>query len=115
MIDWTKPIQTRDGYPVRILCIDARTDRPVVGLVIFNANIKEDVYTWFTNGSYSVSKHSRDLINVPVKHEGWLNIYPTNGIEGYFYKTKEEADNAASIIMKRIACIKIEFTEGEGL
>jgi hypothetical protein len=32
-IDFTKPVQTRDGRPVRILCTDAPSCYPVVGLI----------------------------------------------------------------------------------
>lgn len=33
MIDLTKPLQTRDGRPVRLLCADAKGPAPLVGLI----------------------------------------------------------------------------------
>ena len=33
MVDFTKPIKTRDGRKVRILCTDANSKYPVVGLI----------------------------------------------------------------------------------
>lgn len=45
----------------------------------------------------------------PVVHEVWTNIYNKHG----GYKTKEEADRGAA--RGRIACVKLTFTEGEGL
>ena len=48
----------------------------------------------------------------PVRHKRWVNIYHTPS--GYApYLTREEADKKAA--PTRIACIKIEFEEGEGL
>lgn len=42
---------------------------------------------------------------------GWLNVYEDGNNTSYL--TKEEADKHARVI--RIACIPIEFVEGEGL
>lgn len=53
----------------------------------------------------------------PEVKEGWINIYPPKGDRmdhirsGYI--SKADADNAAA--PTRIACIKITYTEGEGL
>lgn len=44
----------------------------------------------------------------PQKHKRWVNIYYTN-----LFEKKEHADDGASSF--RIACIEIEFEEGEGL
>ena len=48
----------------------------------------------------------------PVLHKRWVNIY-RNHFAYYPYLTKEEADKRASPL--RIACIEIEFEEGQGL
>lgn len=66
MIDFTKPVQTRDGRKVRILATDARTDYPVVGLVEQPVGIEStESWTlegsWYSNGRLS----SYDLVNVP--------------------------------------------------
>ena len=48
----------------------------------------------------------------PVRHKRWVNIY--HNPSAYCpYLTKEAADKKAA--PTRIACIEIEFEEGEGL
>ena len=44
-----------------------------------------------------------------VRHKKWINIYPID----LRHDTKEDANKAAC--PRRIACIPIEFEEGEGL
>lgn len=53
----------------------------------------------------------------PVLHEGWVNV--VKSLDGKFHQlileqhdTKEDADWCAQ---DRIACVRIKFTEGEGL
>lgn len=67
------------------------------------------VRTWFTIEASDVEVISGcDLI--PVKHTAWVNVYR------YPHRTKEDADYAASICnTDRIACLKVEFEEGEGM
>jgi len=46
----------------------------------------------------------------PQKKKVWLNFYT---IGTYVYSSKEEADRCATA--SRIACVCVEFEEGEGL
>lgn len=65
-LDLTKPVQTRDGRPVRILCMDRKGEYPVVGLV--TENNRECVRSWPTSGRFYVDDiQGLDLINVPPK------------------------------------------------
>ena len=105
--------QTRDGRPVRILCVDANRDCRIVGLVLSEKG-KEELIAWYPNGNYMVSSYSNeyDLINAKTKKEGWVNIYPdescivTQGI----HDSKEKAD-AIRAFLNRTACVKIEWEE----
>ena len=84
-IDWTKPLQTRDGRKVRILCRDSKLEPkcPVLGLIENPRNGLESLETWNENGSiypqsfldsFSYEKTSeRDLINVP--EERWIYVF----------------------------------------
>ena len=70
-LDLTKPVQTRDGRPVRILCVDARrgNDRHVVGL-IDNNGFNDVVCVWGQDGmvySAKIDDAVCGLINVPPK------------------------------------------------
>ena len=54
----------------------------------------------------------------PKKVKGWVNVYSLKCLEGLascenVWPSKEKANKEAS--RNRIACIPIEFTEGEGL
>jgi len=51
----------------------------------------------------------------PEKIVKWVNIYGTidHPVPGNFYDSKEKADREA--MSSRIACIRIEFEDGEGL
>lgn len=69
-LDLKKPLQTRDGKPVRLLCTNANTkgDWPLVGLVTNSMTGLEYVFQWHKDGSlYPDTAFHSDLINVPVK------------------------------------------------
>jgi hypothetical protein len=58
-IEMGKKYRTRDGRDVRILCVDANGDRPVVGLI--NGN----VHIWNPDGQYWVNEEfNSDLIEI---------------------------------------------------
>jgi len=106
-------VQTRDGRPARIICTDRKysvcgIDYPIIALIPFSVSGSEEgFYGYRSNGSYTNHPDALDLINVPQKRAGWINVYPS--FEGF--KSKEEADKYAG--PHRSACIKIEYTEFE--
>ena len=64
-IDWTKPVRTKGGKDVRILCTDGPGFLPVIGLIDTN------VCRWLLDGSFYLSgSHGEtlDLENVPQRH-----------------------------------------------
>lgn len=93
-LDLTRPVQTRDGRAVRILCTDAKSPQSVIGLVA-DPDGKEHNTSWQANGlwGYGDSHSSSDLINVPIKHklEGWVNVYSDNLQPTYFHSCKAMA------------------------
>lgn len=100
-IDFTKPVQTRDGRPVRILCTERKHDSyPVVGLIEICG--KECFYTWDLNGRYCehYNNNNLDLVNVPEKKTVYQftvyskkrkKVFTTNN------ESKEEAEASFSI------------------
>ncbi len=48
----------------------------------------------------------------PEKKIGWINIYG-RGVGSVFHQSKQHADEYQ--LHNRLACIKIEYEEGEGL
>ncbi len=63
MIDWTKPVQTRDGREVQIVRMEGVQPFPVIGYV--KNKYKWDLYTWRIDGTRVAVTDSSDLINVP--------------------------------------------------
>lgn len=70
------------------------------------------------NGMSKSELSNHDLIEPwqePVVHEGWINVHKLY-TEMHFYNDRENADaDKNEGDSERIACIKIKFTEGEGL
>ena len=111
-IDWTKPVRTKDGRAVRVLCTDGPGDYPVVGL----AQYYPYPLTWTMQGGRNLfADVPFDLENAPqrIQREYWVNVYAT--CLGSRHDTKEDADYHAT--GGRLACVKItiDCEEGEGL
>lgn len=67
---------------------------------------------WAKHGTSIGVAHRHLRRPAPKKHSGWMNVYH-HIIYAGLYPTKEEADRQAG--PNRIACVYVEFTEGEGL
>jgi len=65
-LDLTRPVQTRSGLPVRILCTDRKHEElKVVGLYLNSSGV-EVPELWTTDGTFSfLADVSLDLVNVP--------------------------------------------------
>ena len=69
-VDWTKPVQTRDGNRVRVLCTDRKDALPVLALVTLNPKHRTQDWEMITatmiDGRLSYGPpHPGDLVNVP--------------------------------------------------
>lgn len=117
-LDLTKPVQTRQGQPVRVLCSDrAHPEYPVIALVRMQ-NGTEFLETYTADGKRVPSAADdslNNLVNVPQKIEGWLNFYADGSFSQYLHSIRENADDIAEGAKDRVACVKISYTEGEGL
>lgn len=72
-LDPTKPVQTEDGRPARILCTDVDNPRSLVAAVRVKGGERALVY--YPNGRlWESSKSDDDLINVPEKHVRWAEF-----------------------------------------
>ena len=100
-------VVTRDGKPVKILCTNLISDKPVV------AQIEGTGYSlsYTKDGKCSLCQDSiDDLFFKPEKHKGWVNIFPNNIIGG-IYESEEEAKKAAFWSSCPFTTIKIEWEE----
>lgn len=111
MIDFNKPVQTRDGRKVRILCTDGQ--HPIFPIVGFIGD-EADVYEWTRDGAYndqSFRQEDVDIINVPERVERWLNIYPGN--VGSINSSRKNADESVDSSARRIGVIRITYEDGK--
>ena len=106
-----KPVCTRDGRKARIICFDAKCNKPIVAL-IYDCN-KETVLQYLENGRFFVEQIDKyDLMMLPQKKEGWINIYKDfEDTVCCAYLTKEDALKNRSIEDGYITTIKIEWEE----
>lgn len=114
MISMNKKYQTRDGQPVEIVTTSARDSPkwPVMGYIGDQVNFT----FWSPKGIHDVNgrRSSLDLVEVEVEVEVtlkrvlWLNVYP-GGI--FVHDSREYADKCST--ENRIACLKVEFEEGQ--
>ena len=90
-----KPVCTRDGRKVRIICFDSKNDpqKPIVALVEHNDN--ELLYEYTIEGkerfSHISTTGTSDLMMLPEKKEGWVNVYKGGLLDTKSYPTKKEA------------------------
>lgn len=106
-----KPVCTRDGRKVRIICFDAECNKPIVAL-IYDCN-KETVFQYLKSGRFFVDQIDKyDLMMLPRKKERWLNIYKDfEDTVCCVYPTEKEALEDGETEKDYITTIKIEWEE----
>ena len=114
-----RKVITRDGRDVRILCVDAKGDYPVVALIPDGeGEYKRDSPEAYTEDGYNYSGRISylDLFFAPEIHEGWANVF--GGADGNSYvgdarifKSKEDAEKEGKKWKDYISTVKIEWEE----
>lgn len=111
-VDFTKPVTTRDGRKVRILCTDRKSLRSVI--VLIENEKEENCWSYLADGRYSSKdcETPHDLINPPVKK--YINLFK-NDVGKMYYSTREEAEKAGNSSNKAnpsvgyIKTVEVEF------
>lgn len=115
-----KPVCTRDGRKARIICFDRNASSyNIVALIECKnfPNKEEEVKVYTNDGKYIRSeKNCYDLMMLPEKHEGWVNVYNSLGVITFSHNpfdTKEEALTAEieSPHKDYVDTVKIEWEE----
>lgn len=123
-VDWDKPIQTRDGRQARLLGMRNHPKYPrVVAAPAYGGDGFENVDVYTEDGEVYAGgqPHACDIINAPQRHVRWLNVFrlqpdTLDGLMLCWYSSRELADKwGVEGGSHRIACIRVEFEEGEGL
>ncbi len=109
--------QDKTGRQVKVIYTQKEGNYPIVGVV-------GDFVRSFTQDGKYVKGHTGlcDLLNLPQKIEGWVNIYE-NYVGELVHITKEKADLATNTVDdedsrpagRRLACVKVNYTVGDGL
>lgn len=115
-LDWPHGYVDSQGRPARIISTDAQGIFPIVCL-IKSAENQEFVYRCYSNGTDTCGDQIIRNAPAPKKtFEIWLNCYTdddSSKVRTYGHLTKEEADRGCN--PWRAACVKLTFTEGDGL
>lgn len=82
-----KPVCTRDGRKARIICFDAKGDKPIIALVEMGTAETPNNYP-IDGKAISTKETPCDLMMLPEKKEGWVKIRKDINL----YNTKEDAD-----------------------
>ena len=92
-----KPVCTRDGREARIVCFDRIDAKPILALVRSTDGKGEDVFDYFVNGKRFANalEGDLDLMMIPEKKEGWVNVYKGGLLDTKSYPTKKEAFDKA--------------------
>ena len=115
-----KPVCTRDGRKARIICFDSNGGRPIVALVTECDDEEEIPYKYHCDGSYNCQSipSDNDLMMLPEKKEGWVNVYNSLGVITFShnpYDTKEEAlaSEMESPVLNKyyVDTVKVEWEE----
>ena len=110
---------TRDGRNARILCFDAKGDRPIVAL-IDQKEISDDYpYKYYPNGSfYDDTISDIDLVIVPSIKIGYVNLYKNNSDNdnciyntSNVYSSIEEAHNHIVDQNRYVDTVKFSWKE----
>ena len=108
-----KPVCTRDGRKARIICFDKKEGAPIVALVEVEKNerVLEEITLYYINGR-AISKDIEskdDLMMLPEKKEGWINVYALNTC--YSSKADAEAHIDGDYEHEYVRTVKIEWEE----
>lgn len=98
--DPTKPVQTRDGRPARIIATGLLQTQPILAVITYTAGERSEVFN--KDGSYlfvSDNCNGMDLINIPRKV--YVNVWEEQGLVYSSYRpfgnSKAAEDSATGI------------------
>ena len=109
-----KPVCTRDGRKARIICFDVKAKKPIAALITNDDT--EEVHFYYDNGrSDQYQEYRYDLMMLPEKHEGWINIVKNADdyyyCKGVFGSEEHARNNEANYTGLAVATVKIEWEE----
>ena len=102
-----KPVYTRDGRKARIICFNMNSfNNHVIVALITEENGTESIYSYTSEGKWKETETENDLMMLPEKKEGWVNVYKER-----CYESKEEAIKHIAPGTHYIDTIRVEWEE----
>lgn len=112
-----KPVWTRDGRKVRIICWDCKEESEYPILALAEHEDREFLIYCTNDGRYDLTgvENPYDLMMVGEKKEGWVSIYKEDSkyVFGNLHTSRESAEIEKDYYpdWKYITTIKIEWEE----
>ena len=111
-----KPVCTRGGRKARIICFDAKGTHPIIALVSDPDIEGAEIPFCYTNDGFYNNPNcesTHDLMILPEKKEGWVNVYRDFNIvhAKNIFDTREEALKNIDGGENCVATVKIEWEE----
>jgi hypothetical protein len=121
MLDLTKPVQRRDGGVARLICTDVKDERAILSGQVTSEKGVEIVFHHYPDGRcFFGENNAYDLVNVPEPprvHVRYFNVYRSDydadGVRTGSGVVNRRIADEHSVNRNRIACKRVEFTEGE--
>ena len=94
-----RKVVTKDGLNARIICTDRKDLKfPIVALIETKSG-GEFLQYYTKDGTYYIDDLcDADLLFLPEKHEGWINIYKGRGgliTNPYVFSSREDAEESS--------------------
>ena len=113
-----KPVQTRDGRDVRIICFDAKLndtskDTSIVCLITCLEDGMEYLFSYFRDDGrwHSSQESTHDLFMKSETKVGWVAVFNDGKSISTIYDTKEKAETIGGTYPDFVAVAKIEWEE----
>ena len=110
----SRKIVTRDGRNVRIICINAKGNFPIIALVETHNNTEVALRLKEDGHFYNDTEDPRDLFFATEKQERWINLYKNSGgflLPSRIYQSKEVAEKRGSWHDCYVTTTKIEWED----
>jgi hypothetical protein len=114
-LDLTKPVQTKGGKPVRIICTDSGIlGYPLVGIIEYSKGVSQ-IESFTEVGRATRLGVLEDLENIPEKHTAWVALHRLpNGevVPAGLYERREKAELADTKLgTSFVVAIKLEWED----
>ena len=100
-----KPVCTRDGRRVRIICFDCKDETFQIVALVSGSLGKEEIISYDKAG-YSTTRDRDEMLMMLQKKEGWVNVY-----KNQIHDTPKSAEEGHKGITDYIKTIRVEWEE----